>query len=241
MPELTPATLPYTTDHLPINAWAEEDRPREKLLLKGRHSLTDAELIAILLGKGSRGESALALAQRLLATVKNDLTDLARLSLQDLMLLKGVGTAKAVSIAAALELGRRRQLSPVRERPVIRSSNDAYGLLGPLLLDLSHEEFWMLCLNRANRVISREHISTGGTSGTVVDAKIIYRKALRQRAVSVVLAHNHPSGNLRPSEADIVLTHRLQEAGKTLNITVLDHLIIADQAYYSFADEGMLQ
>ncbi|MFZ2900746.1 MAG: DNA repair protein RadC [Saprospiraceae bacterium] len=230
----------YPSNQLPIKAWAEDDRPREKMKLKGRHQLTDAELLAILLGSGTRSESALGLAQRILRSVENDLNELGKCSLHDLMRFKGVGQAKGISIAAALELGRRRHLAEVRRRPQIRGSRDAFQLLCGVLEDLPHEEFWVLLLNRANRVIGREQISSGGMAGTVVDSKIVFRKALECRASSLVLSHNHPSGQLRPSQADIELTKKLKEGGALLDIGILDHLILGDRSYFSFADEGML-
>ncbi len=230
----------YNKNNLTIKAWAEEDRPREKLLLKGKSSLSDAELIAILLGSGSRNETAVSLAQRVLKGADNNLNQLGRASLTDLMQYKGIGEAKAISIAAALELGRRRRLTDVKERPQITSSKDAYELLAVQVEDLPHEEFWILLLNRANRVIAREQISAGGIAGTVVDPKVIFNKALSHLASSIILCHNHPSGNLRPSQADRAITKKLKEAGKLLDIAVLDHLIIAGNRYYSFADESIL-
>ncbi|MBK8491707.1 MAG: DNA repair protein RadC [Saprospirales bacterium] len=230
----------YPFRQLPIKAWAEDDRPREKMVLKGRQQLTDAELLAILLGSGSRAESALGLAQRILRSVENDLHALGKCSLHDLMKFKGIGQAKALSVAAALELGRRRHLTEVRHRPQVRGSRDAFQLLSGLLEDLAHEEFWVLLLNRANRVIGREQISSGGTAGTVVDSKIVFRKALECRASSIILSHNHPSGQLQPSQADINLTKKLKEGGALLDIHILDHLIVGDRNFYSFADEGLL-
>lgn len=230
----------YTPQPLSIKAWAEEDRPREKLRLKGKQSLSDAELIAILLGSGSREETAVGLAKRILSDVQHNLNDLGKRSLGELLKYKGIGEAKAISITAALELGRRRQLSQVRERPQVRSSRDAFRAIAPLLVDLPHEEFWILLLNRANRVMGREKISLGGVAGTVVDAKVVFRKAIEGLASSIILCHNHPSGNLRPSQADIDLTKKLVQAGKTLDVVVLDHLIVTDEGYYSFADEGKL-
>lgn len=230
----------HTKSTLTIKNWAEEDRPREKLLLKGKASLTDAELIAIMIGSGSRAETAVGLSKRILQSVENNLNDLGRKSLTDLMQFKGIGEAKAISIVAALELGRRRQMSDFRERPQIKGSRDAYHVIAPRLMDLQHEEFWILVLNRANRVLQHINISTGGVSGTVVDAKVIFKKALEHTASSIILCHNHPSGNLRPSQADIDVTNKLKSAGKTLDIAVLDHLIVTDRGYYSFADEGMI-
>ncbi len=230
----------YHSPGIGIKSWAEEDRPREKLLLKGKQNLTDAELLAIIIGSGSRNETAVDLAKRLLISVDNNLEKLARLSVRDLMVFKGIGEAKAISMAAVMELGRRRQLTDVKTKPQLRSSRDAYDLLGPVLADLNHEEFWILLLNRANRIISREQISKGGTSGTVVDAKIVFRKALEKQASSIILCHNHPSGNLRASQADLALTKKLVAAGNQLDVMVLDHLIVTQSGYLSFADEGMM-
>jgi len=230
----------YQKTSLGIKAWAEEDRPREKMLLKGKSSLSDAELLAILLGSGSREETAVGLAQRILSSVENNLHDLGKCSLSELMKFKGIGEAKAITIVAATELGRRRQLSNIKERPQIMSSRDGYNVIAPILIDLPHEEFWILLLNRANRVMTRERISIGGVAGTVVDAKMIFKKALEQLASSIVLCHNHPSGNLNPSQADIKITRKLKTAGESLDIAVLDHLIVSEKGYYSFADEGML-
>ena len=223
-----------------IKHWAEEDRPREKLLLKGRQQLSDAELLAILISSGSREETAVSLAQRLLQSVDNNLNELGKSGLTELMKFKGIGQAKAICIAAALELGRRRQLSDIKKRPKVCSSEDAYQLIAPILKDLPHEEFWVLLLNRSNRVISREKISMGGVSGTVVDAKVIFKKALDVLASSIILCHNHPSGNLQPSQADLEITKKLKRGGENLEISVLDHLIIAEKGFYSFADEGTL-
>jgi len=223
-----------------IKAWAEADRPREKLLLKGKQSLTDAELIAILMGSGNRELSAVGLAQIVLQSTNQNLNELGKSTVADLKKFKGIGEAKAISIIAALELGRRRQLSDIREKTQIRSSQDAYREMAPMIQDLPHEEFWVLLLNRANRIISREKISSGGVSGTMVDAKLIFNRALAKKASSIMLFHNHPSGGLIPSQADLSLTRKLREAGKFLDIQVLDHLIISERGYYSFADEGKL-
>lgn len=225
---------------LSITAWAEEDRPREKLLAKGKSALTDAEIIAILIGSGNRQETAVDLCKRILKDFDNNLNELGKASIAKLIEYKGIGEAKAISIAAALELGRRRQLSDIKEQPQIKSSEDAYHVIAPLLMDLQHEEFWILLLNRANKVMKRTKISTGGTAGTVVDAKIIFKKAMDDQASSIILVHNHPSGNLSPSQADITITKKLIEGGKLLDINVLDHLIIAGKSYYSFIDNGMV-
>jgi len=233
-------TKTYQENHFSIKTWAEEDRPREKLLTKGKSSLTDAELIAILIGSGSRNESAVSLSKKILNSVDNNLHDLGKSSLNKLMEFKGIGEAKAISITAALELGRRRQLSNIKDKPQIRSSKDAYHVIAPLIMDLPHEEFWILLLNRANKVIAKERVSIGGVAGTVVDAKIIFRKALEALASGIILCHNHPYGNLNPSRADLEITKKLKQAGSFLEINVLDHLIIAENSYFSFADEGKL-
>jgi DNA repair protein RadC len=223
-----------------ITSWAEEDRPREKMLLKGRHALTDAELIAILIGSGSVGVSAVTLAQHILARVEGNLHELGKRSITELQGFKGMGQAKAVTIAAALELGRRRQLSDLRERPRITSSRDAFNAIAPLITDLYHEEFWLLLLNRKNEVFARERLSTGGMAGTVVDIKLVFKAALDARAAAVIAIHNHPSGSLQPSQEDLQLTKRLCQAGQLLDLPLLDHLIVSERGYYSFADEGTL-
>lgn len=224
---------------LPITAWAEEDRPREKLLAKGKNALTDAELLAILIGSGNRQESAVDLCKRILKDYDNNLNEIGKATINELMKYKGIGEAKAITIAAALEFGRRRQLSDIKEKPQIRSSRDAYNAIAPLLMDLAHEEFWILLLNRSNHVIGRSNISRGGTAGTVVDAKIVFKKALEMQASGLILCHNHPSGSLKPSQADISVTRKLKEGGTYLDISVLDHLIVSEKGYCSLADEGM--
>ena len=221
-----------------ITAWAEEDRPREKMLLKGKQALSDAELLAILIGSGTYGESAVAVAQGILASVDNNLNELGKRSLPDLQKFRGIGEAKAIAIAAALELGRRRQLSDLRERPRITHSRDAFNTIAPLLTDLHHEEFWLLLLNKANEVFARERLSTGGMSGTVVDIKMVLKAALDGKAAAFIAIHNHPSGNLQPSQADVDLTRKLKQSGAILDLPLLDHLIISERGYYSFADEG---
>lgn len=230
------------TKRLAINFWAEEDRPREKMLVQGRRALSDAELIAILIGSGSRKESAVELSRRILAESSNDLNKLALLSIKDLASgrFKGIGEAKAICIIAALELGRRRKESKTSERPQITSSKDVFQLMISIYADLNHEEFWILLLNTANRVIGKHNLSKGGRAGTVVDVKILFEEVLSYKATSVILTHNHPSGNLKPSEQDRVLTKRISEAGKLLDIKILDHLIFSDSSYYSFSDEGEL-
>lgn len=232
---------PYDTDNpFPIKAWAEDDRPREKLLRKGSRTLSDAELLAVLMGSGTREVSAVSLARHILHHYHGNLQDLGRASPDELLQFRGVGEAKAVSILAALELGRRRQAAQARELPALHSHRDAAELLAPILADLDHEQFWLLLLNRANRVLAIEQVSSGGITGTVVDPKVIFRKALAVRATGIILAHNHPSGNLRPSQADIEITKRLKVAGEHLEIRVLDHLIITSAGHFSFADQDLL-
>jgi len=230
----------YTKTNFTIKKWAEEDRPREKLLLKGKQSLSDAELLAILIGSGTRGESAVDLSKRILAAVQNNLSELGKKTVSEMIQFNGIGQAKAITILAAMELGRRRQLTTISERPQIRSSKDAYNALAPLLMDLPHEEFWILLLNTANRVIGREKISAGGIRGTVADAKLIFKKAIEKNATGLILCHNHPSGALKPSAQDINLTKNIINAGKTLDIVIPDHLIIGGDGYFSFADKGIM-
>ncbi|MEM9885283.1 MAG: DNA repair protein RadC [Bacteroidota bacterium] len=232
--------MAYKTESFPIKSWAEDDQPREKLLKKGAHILSDAELIAILIRVGTRGESAVDLSKRILASVDNNLDELAKSEAKALMKFDGIKMAKAVTIVAALELGRRRQLTDLKKRPHIQSSSDAYDLIAPLIMDLPHEEFWILLLNRANLVIGREQLSLGGIDGTVVDARMVFRKAIEGQATSIILVHNHPSGRSHPSQADIDITKRLRDAGDILSIRILDHLIIAGKGYYSFADENKI-
>ncbi|MBX2878051.1 MAG: DNA repair protein RadC [Saprospiraceae bacterium] len=230
---------PYN-NNLPITAWAEADRPREKLLRQGRKSLSDAELLAILLGSGSRTQTAVGLAQTILSDLKHDLQILGRSTLIELKKFSGIGDAKAITILAALELGRRLQFSSFQERQQVKCSMDAYQILAPMIADLDQEEFWIILLNRASKVLDRVRISQGGTAGTVVDAKLVFTRALSLKASSVILCHNHPSGSLFPSQPDKNLTQKLLQAGKLIDIMVLDHLIIAEHGYYSFADEGLL-
>ncbi len=232
--------LTQKEDHLRIPQWAEDDRPREKLLLKGRSSLSDAELLAILLGTGTKALSAVDLAKQILQQADKNLNTLARLSVKDLTKIKGIGEAKAISIISALELGRRRKESSQPGRPRITNSIDVVELMKQDLMDLNHEEFWIIILNRANYVLRKDQISRGGISGTVADPKLIFKSALDHGGSSIILAHNHPSGNLQPSQADITLTKTLKEAGKFLEIPVLDHIIVSDNSYFSFADEGMI-
>lgn len=223
-----------------ITDWAVEDRPRERLWNKGPSSLSDAELLAILIGSGTRNHSALDLARELLAMAGNSLGDLGKLSAGEIRRIKGMGEAKAVTIAAALELGRRRKMAETSENPQIRSSSDVYNIMCPVMEDLPHEEFWILFLNRANRVTGRMKISQGGVSGTVTDVRIVMKKAIESLASGLVICHNHPSGNNSPSDSDIRITQKIKEAGALMDIQLIDHLIIAGKDYYSFADNGAL-
>jgi DNA repair protein RadC len=223
-----------------ITEWAVEDRPREKLIQKGTASLSDAELLGILISSGTKDKSAVDLGRELLALVKNNLNSLGKLSINDLKKLHGIGTARAVTIAAALELGRRRKLAESPEIPQIKCSKDVADIFQPLLSDLLHEEFWILFLNRSNRVINRMKLSQGGISGTVTDVRIVMKKAIEYLASGIIVCHNHPSGNLNPSESDSKITQKIKEAGNLMDIQLLDHLIISDKDYYSFADNGLI-
>lgn len=227
--------IPFT-----IKNWAVDDRPREKLLQKGKLSLTDAELIAILIGSGNRNESAVELSKKILSKYQNNLNILGKQSVSQLMQFKGIGEAKAISIIAAMELGRRRRSEEALENVKITSSNSVFEVLQPILGDLAHEEFWILYLNNANKIIEQYQISKGGITGTLVDVRVTLRKALELGAVSLILAHNHPSGNLNPSEADKQLTLKLKTAAESMDIKILDHLIVTEKAYFSFADEGLM-
>jgi len=226
--------------YLSINKWAEEDRPREKLLLKGKSALSDAELIAILLGSGTTTLSAVDVAKQILKIADNDLHNLAKLTIHDLTKVKGIGQAKAITVIGALELGRRRKNAEFQKRPKVNSSSDAYEYLKSEFTDMPHEEFWILLLKRNNEIITKRQIGKGGISGTVADPKIIFRFALEHSASGIILAHNHPSGNLKPSEADIRLTRKIKSAGEMLDITVLDHIIFTDHQYFSFSDESIM-
>ena len=223
-----------------IKNWAIDDRPREKLMLKGRENLSDSELLAILIGTGSRTASALDLAKEVLGLGHNNLHELGKLSLHELMKIKGIGEAKAISIAAALELGRRRSISPIIGKPIIRSSQDLINYLKIVLKDYSHEVFAVVFMNRANKVNHFEMISFGGITYTIVDPRVIFKKALEVNATSILLCHNHPSGNLKPSRADEEITQKLKNAGKLLDINVVDHIIVSEEGHFSFADEGLI-
>lgn len=230
------------TPYLPMKAWAEDDQPREKLLQKGVASLSTNELLAILLRSGVGGESALDLARRILADSGNNLNALARLGVRDFMnRYNGVGIAKAASIVAAIELGNRRSLAEACIVRSVQSSRDAYGYIAPYLKDLNHEEFWCMFLNRANHIQGCERLSSGGMAGTVIDVRILFRKALDVKAHGMIIAHNHPSGTLEPSNYDVSVTHKISKAGNLLEINLLDHLIIGGTGFFSFADEGLLK
>lgn len=227
-------------NRLSIKNWAEEDRPREKLLKKGLHSLSDAELLAILIVNGGRSLSALDLAKTILAGVDNNLNLLARQDVSDLLKIQGIGPAKAVSILAAIELGRRRSQSPQIHLISITSSGDIAEYFKSKLADLQHEEFWVVYLNRANKIIHSYRLSQGGVAGTVIDIRLMMKEAMNRLASSIIVCHNHPSGNLQPSSQDIALTRKIQETGRMLEIPLIDHLIVSSAGYYSFADEGTL-
>lgn len=226
--------------NLSIKQWAVEDRPREKYLTKGLQSLSDAELIAILIGSGSRDESAVELSKRILGSAGNNLHELGKLSIVELKKQKGIGEAKAITIIAALELGRRRKIADIIHKDKITTSKDAVLLFQALLTDLPHEEFWVLFLNRSNKIIDKQRISQGGLVGTVIDVKIVMKMAIEKLASSIILCHNHPSGNTQPSESDITITKKMKKAGEFLEISVVDHLIVTDDSFYSFADEGYI-
>lgn len=223
-----------------IKNWSEDDKPREKLLNKGRNSLSDAELVAILIGSGSRDESAVALSKRILASVNHQLGELGRLSIPQLMQFRGIGKAKAVTIAAALELGRRRRGEEAAKVARITGSRDVFELMQPLIGELPHEEFWIVYLNNANKVLHSVLLSKGGITGTLVDVRLVMKQALELGAVALILAHNHPSGTLKPSEADKLITRKLNKAAEALDLKILDHLIITERDYYSFADHNAL-
>ena len=224
---------------LSVKNWAEEDRPREKILLKGIHSLSNAELIAIIIGSGNKDESSVELSQRILQSVGNSLNQLGKMPVKQLISsFYGIGEAKALSITAAMELGKRRKAEDVFKRERIISSRDIYEYFYPIMSDLPHEEFWVVFLNRSNRIIDRMRISQGGVSETVVDIKLILKESVLRLASGIVLCHNHPSGNTEPSWQDDEITHKIKDACKILDITVLDHLILCDDKYYSYADDG---
>ena len=223
-----------------IKSWALDDRPREKLLAKGKASLSDAELIAILIGSGNRGESAVGLSKRILQTVDGNLNALAKLSAEKLMTFKGIGEAKAISIITALEIGKRRQFEQSLVKPKIGSSKDVFNLMQPIIGELQHEEFWVLYLNNSNTVVAKEQSSKGGLTATLVDVRLLFKRGLELAAVAIIVCHNHPSGKLQPSKAEKNLTNKIKSAGETLDVKILDHLIITEKNYFSFADEGIM-
>lgn len=223
-----------------IKNWSQDDQPREKLLYKGKEVLSDAELVAILIGSGNKDESAVALCKRILASVDNNLSELGKLSTMQLIEFKGIGEAKSVTIAAALELGRRRRGEEALEKNKITSSRSVFELMQPKIGELQHEEFWIIYLNNSNKVIQKNQLSKGGITGTLVDVRLVLKNALEVGATGLILTHNHPSGTLKPSEADKQITNKLKTAAESLDIKVLDHLIITEKAYFSFADETLL-
>jgi DNA repair protein RadC len=223
-----------------LKTWAVEERPREKVLANGIQYLSDSELLAILLGSGTKNMTAVELARQILLQSGNSLHELGRQNINDLVRIKGIGPAKGITLLAALELGRRREASQQTEKTPVKSSESVFRFFHPLLGDLDHEEFWLLMLNRANRVLGRFKVSQGGLSGTVIDTRIILKKALDNLASSIIVCHNHPSGNNQPSDADVKITEKLKKAAEMLEIKLLDHVIIADKSYFSFADEGLI-
>jgi len=223
-----------------LTTWAVEERPREKVMANGVQYLSDAELLAILLGSGTRNMDAVELARLILKGAGNTLQQLGRQGIGDLVKIKGVGPAKAITLLAAMELGRRRAGMQHPDKIPVKSSETVFNLFHPLMGDLEYEEFWLLMLNRANRVIGRFKVSQGGLSGTVIDTRIILKKALDNLASSIIVCHNHPSGNKQPSDADVKITEKLKKAAEMLEIKLLDHVIIADKSYFSFADEGLV-
>lgn len=228
------------TSTFSIKYWAEDDKPREKLMLKGKAVLSDAELLAILLGSGSKKESAVDLSKRILGSVQNNLSLLGKMSVNQLTEFKGIGPAKAITIVAAAELGRRRRAEEHIDYLKVTSSKIVFDLMQPILGELPHEEFWVLYLNNANKIIYKAQLSKGGITGTVVDVRLLLKTAIEQNALGIILTHNHPSGKLIPSESDIQVTQKIKTAAKQLDISLLDHLIITEQSYYSFADDGIL-
>lgn len=232
--------MPEQSSSFSIKNWSQDDRPREKLLHKGKSTLSDAELVAILIGSGSRDESAVALCKRILASSNNNLNQLGKLSINQLMTFKGIGEAKAITIIAALELGRRRRGEDALKQEKITSSASAFELLQPILGDLPHEEFWIIYMNNSNKVIQKSQLSKGGITGTLVDVRLVLKTALEVGATGLLLAHNHPSGTLKPSTADKQITEKLKRAALSLDIKVLDHIIITETTYFSFADAGIM-
>jgi DNA repair protein RadC len=229
---------PYKSTNL--KTWAVEERPREKVLANGIQYLSDSELLALLLGSGTKNVTAVELARQILMQSGNSLHELGRQNINDLIKIRGIGPAKGITLLAALELGRRREATKQIEKTPVKSSENVFRFFHPLLGDLEHEEFWLLLLNRANRILGRFKVSQGGLSGTVIDTRIILKKALDNLASSIIVCHNHPSGNNQPSDADVKMTEKLKKAAEMLEIKLLDHVIIADKSYFSFADEGLI-
>lgn len=225
---------------LPIKQWSLDDRPREKFLAKGHHTLSDSELIAILIGSGNKQESAVALSKRILASANNNLKELAKMSITQLMSFKGIGSAKAIAIITAVTLGKRLQTEQALTKPLVTSSKSVCEIMQPKIGNLEHEEFWVLFLNNSNTIINMVQLSKGGITGTVVDIRMLFKKAMELLSVAIIICHNHPSGQLNPSKADKALTQKIKEAGSTLDIKLLDHLIITEKTYFSFADEAVL-
>ena len=228
------------TERLTITQWAEEDRPREKMMMHGASALSNAELLAILIGSGSAEESAVELMRKILNDYHNNLNELGKASIDELCRYKGIGSAKAISILAASELGKRRKEESVKERIAILSSKDVYECFYPMMCDLPTEECWVLLLNQASKIIEKTKISAGGLSATAVDVRCILREALLKRASAIVLCHNHPSGNIRPSKEDDLLTRHVAQASECMDIRLVDHIILTDGAFYSYADEGRI-
>ena len=226
--------------NISIKDWSEDDRPREKLLRKGIQALSDAELVAILIGSGNKEMSAVELSKNILLANENNLNNVAKKSVLDLMKFKGIGQAKAISILSALELGKRRESIEIELQKKISSSKDIFQIMNVKFRDLPYEEFWVIYLNRSNKIIHKEKMSQGGVSGTVVDVRLILKKAIENLASSIILSHNHPSGQLKPSPQDIEITQKLKNASSYLDISILDHVIVADNQYFSFADDGIL-
>lgn len=225
---------------LPIPQWNTDDRPREKLIAKGHHSLSDSELIAILIGSGNKQESAVALSKRILASVDNNLNELAKIPIEQLTTFKGIGEAKAIAIITAITLGKRLQIEQALVKPILASSKSVYKIMQPKIGNLQHEEFWVLFLNNSNRVINMMQLSKGGLTGTTVDLRILFKKAMELLSVAIIICHNHPSGKLIVSDADKNLTHKIKKASEMFDIKLLDHIIITEKSYLSFVDEGIL-
>jgi len=232
--------MAHYKNSLTIKQWNEDDRPREKLIAKGKIALSDAELVAILIGSGNREHSAVGLSKKILLSINNNLNALGKLTVEDLTKFKGIGEAKAIAIITALELGRRRRLEEALEKPKITSSKSVFDVMQPIIGELQHEEFWIIYLNNANKIQLKMQMSKGGITGTIVDTRLVFKKAIELTATGIILCHNHPSGTLKPSTSDINLTKKIKNGGDILDIKILDHVIITENNYYSFADENIL-